>query len=113
MVWRSRSSTQIPASLYTVDCHTLVQPFAGIHGRRDDLPKAFLESQSGRELWDVFTHLEPSWRAAGAIFITDAFDDYNRHPFIDEVHYSADASRRLAEVIAQRLNLARAAAPAP
>jgi len=99
--------------LYQVSCHTLVQPFAGIHGRRDDLPKAFLESESGQELWDVFTHLEPSWRAAGALFVTDAFDGYNRHPFIDEVHYSADASRRLAEVIAERLNLRGAASPAP
>lgn len=97
--------------LYKVECHTMVQPFAGIHGRRDDLPKAFLESESGQEMWDVFLHLEPSWRAAGAVFVTDAFDGYNRHPFIDEVHYSADACRQLAEVIAQRLNLKAATPP--
>jgi hypothetical protein len=97
--------------LYQIDCHTLVQPFAGIHGRHDDLSQADLESEGWREVWDVFTHLEPVWRAGGAVFVTDAFDGYNRHPFIDETHYSADACRQLAEVIAQRLNLGRAATP--
>jgi len=97
--------------LYKVDCHTLVQPFAGVHGRTEDLPTSFLEGARGQELRDVFVHLEPVWRAAGALFVTDAFDGYDRHPFVDEVHYSADASRLIAETIAKRLNLVGASTP--
>lgn len=98
--------------LYDVDCRTLVQPFSGTHGRRDALPKSFLEGD-GKDLRELFFHLEPTWRAAGAIFVTDAFDGYDRHPFVDEVHYSADASRLIAETIARRLGLAGSAPPAP
>lgn len=98
--------------LYDVDCRTLVQPFSGTHGWRDALPKWFLEGD-GKDLRDLFFHLEPSWRAAGAIFITDALDGYERHPFVDEVHYSADASRLIAETIASRLGLSGSAPPAP
>jgi hypothetical protein len=57
--------------------------------------------------------LEPNWRAAGAIFVTDALDHWARHAFNDEVHYSADASRLIAERVAQRLRLGRAAPTAP
>ena len=52
-----------------------------------------------------YHHLEPGWRAAGATFIVDALDNYQGHPFIDEVHYSADASRVIAELIVSRLRL--------
>ncbi|MGE0862275.1 MAG: hypothetical protein AB7P34_00120 [Vicinamibacterales bacterium] len=98
--------------VYDVDCRTLVQPFAGVHGRTDELPQSFLEGD-GKDVRKVFFHLEPSWRAAGAIFITDAFDGYDRHPFIDEIHYSADASGLIAKMIAKRLGLGGAVTPAP
>ena len=63
-----------------------------------------------RQLRALFEHLEPNWRASGAIFVTDALDHYDRHAFVDEVHYSADASRLIAETIASRLGLRRAGA---
>jgi hypothetical protein len=98
--------------LYGADCRTLVQPFAGTHGRRDALPKAFLEGD-GEYLRQLFQHLEPSWKAAGATFVTDAFDGYERHPFIDPIHYSADASRVIAQTIAKRLAVTASSAATP
>jgi hypothetical protein len=89
---------------YGVECRTLVQPFAGTHGPSRDLPKAFLEGEAVT-LRTIYTQLEANWRAAGATFVTDVLDDYPRHPFIDELHYSADASRVIAEAIADRLAL--------
>lgn len=102
--WHARLMAERGATcgLYRVDCRTLVQPFAGVHGRRDALPPWFLETDAPY-LGELFRHLEPGWRAAGAIFVTDALDGYGRHPFIDEVHYSADASRVIAAAIAARL----------
>ena len=88
--------------LYDIECQTWVQPFAGLHGRRDAFATTFLEGYAVR-LRELFEHLEPNWRAAGALFLTDVLDHYNRHAFIDEVHYSADASRVIAEAIAARL----------
>ncbi len=98
--------------LYDVDCRTVIQPFAGTHGRRHDFEAAFLDGDA-KDLHELFVHLEPVWRAAGATFVTDALDGYDRHAFIDEVHYSADAGRLLAETIATRLNLLPAARPGP
>lgn len=98
--------------LYDVDCRTVIQPFAGTHGRRHDFETAFLEGDA-KDLHELFVHLEPVWRAAGATFVTDALDGYDRHAFIDEVHYSADASRLLAETIATRLHLLPAARRGP
>lgn len=88
--------------LYEVECRTLVQPFTGVHGRRDGLAEAFLED-NGRRLRAVFEHLESNWRDAGTLFLTDVLDGYDRHPFVDDVHYSADASRLLAGAIAERV----------
>jgi hypothetical protein len=86
---------------YRIDCRTMVQPFAGTHGPTADLPQPFLAG-TAIGLRAMFQHLETNWRDAGAVFLTDVFDGYNRHPFIDEVHYSADANRVLAEAIASR-----------
>ncbi len=90
--------------LYEIECRTFVQPFAGLHGRRDGFEMTLLEGD-GKQLRELFGHLEPSWRAAGAMFVTDALDGYNRHAFVDEVHYSAAVSRLIAEAIAGRLSL--------
>ncbi len=89
---------------YQIDCRTLVQPFAGTHGPSHELPQAFLSAEA-HVLRDLYHHLEPGWRTAGAVFVTDALDGYQRHPFVDEVHYSADASRVIADAIATRLAL--------
>ena len=87
--------------LYDVPCQTFVQPFAGVHGRHDD--RAFLDSTDATYMRDLFEHLEPGWRAAGAVFVTSALDHGDRHQFVDSAHYSADASRLIAEAIALHL----------
>lgn len=89
---------------YRIDCRTLVQPFAGTHGPSQDLPEAFLAGQANL-LRALYHHLEPGWRAAGAVFVSDALDDFEGHPFVDELHYSAAASRVIADAIAARLAL--------
>ena len=61
--------------------------------------------REAHDLRAVYVHLEPSWKAAGSLFVTDALDHYPGHPFIDEMHYSADASRVIAEAIVTRLAL--------
>ena len=43
--------------LYDIECRTLVQPFAGVHGRNDD--PAFLASPYAGQLRALFAHLEP------------------------------------------------------
>lgn len=89
---------------FALECHTLVQPFAAVHGPTAGLPPAFVAG-AGPALADMFHHLEPNWKAFGSTFITDALDGYPTHPFVDEVHYSADANRVIAGVIAKRLGL--------
>lgn len=99
--------------LYKIVCRTFVQPFPGLHGRHDD--RAFLASSDADDLRILFAHLEPNWRAAGAIFVTDALDRSDRHAFVDGIHYSAEASRMIAEAMAVTLQSAGAtigAAPA-
>ncbi|MBY0497762.1 MAG: SGNH/GDSL hydrolase family protein [Cyanobacteria bacterium] len=92
---------------YGVDCRTLVQPFAGTHGPSSDLPGAFMNGD-GKDLRDLYYHLESGWRSAGAVFVTDALDGFRGHPFVDEVHYSAEASRTIAATIAARIGLSGA-----
>jgi hypothetical protein len=88
--------------LYGFACTTFVQPFAGVHGRRDGFTSEFHEGE-GRELRRLFEYLERNWRDAGATFVTGALDGDDRHGFIDEVHYSAAASHRVAAAIAAGL----------
>jgi hypothetical protein len=89
--------------LYNIDYRTMVQPFPGLHGRRDAFTARFL-AEGGTELRQAFEHLEPTWLAAGATFITNALDQHDTHGFIDEQHYSAAASRLIAEAMAARLD---------
>lgn len=96
---------------YKIVCRTFVQPFAGIHGRHDD--RAFLAGPDAQDMRILFEHLEPSWRAAGAIFVTDALDRSDRHAFVDSAHYSAEASRLIAEAMAIKLRSAGATTVAP
>jgi hypothetical protein len=88
--------------LYGFTCTTFVQPFAGVHGRTDGFTAEFHEGE-GRELRRLFDYLERNWRDAGATFVTGALDGDDRHGFVDEVHYSAAASRRIAAAIAAGL----------
>ncbi len=91
-------------AVYGIPCRTFVQPFATLHGRHDD--PAIAASAHATHLRALFEHLEANWRAQGSIFVTDALDRSDRHAFIDEVHYSADANRLIAEAIAAGINSA-------
>lgn len=87
--------------VYDIPCRTFVQPFAGLHGRHDD--HAFVASAGGAHMRALFAHLEPNWREHGATFITGALDRSDRHAFVDEIHYSAEANRLVAEAMASTL----------
>ena len=77
-----------------------MQPFGGVHGRYDD--PAYLEKD--RQLKRaLFTHLEDNWRNAGAVFVTNALDEYERHGYLDEEHYSAAANRLIAQSVAAKI----------
>ena len=71
--------------LYGLQCTTFVQPFAGVHGRHDGL-RMLPESLRQRHR-ELFAHLEGNWRAANAVFVTDALD-HSAHAFVDDVRYS-------------------------
>ena len=74
---------------------------AGLHGRHDD--RAFVAGPRAVQLRALFEHLENNWRSDGATLVTGALDGSDRHAFIDDVHYSADASRLIAGAIAANL----------
>lgn len=110
---RTMAERDALCSHYKIVCRTFVQPFAGLHGRHDD--RAFVASADGQDLAILFSALEPNWRDAGAIFVTHALERSDRHAFVDSAHYSADASRLIAEAMAVKLRSADAtngAAPA-
>lgn len=92
--------------LYEVDCRTFVQPFAGVHGRHDD--PSSLSSDEEDYFRRLYAQLEPSFRDAGATFLTGALDRSDRHAFVDSAHYSAEASRLIAEAMAVSLRTAAA-----
>ena len=86
--------------LYDVRCVTFVQPFAGLHGKHED--RSGVEPVLER-LRNLFLHLEPNWRAAKSVFVTDALDAHPEHAYVDAVHYSAGANAAIARAIAGNL----------
>jgi hypothetical protein len=99
--WRAMDERDLLCRLYEIQCRTFVQPFAAVHGPHEDA--AFVASAGAAHLRALFAELEEGWRAHGATFVTGALDQSPRHPFIDEIHYSADAGRLIAEAIAAGL----------
>lgn len=85
---------------YAVECITLVQPFGGVHGRNEDPTYSADDRKSMR---DQFLNLEPGWRAAQAVFVTESLDQLMKHAYIDDVHYSAEASKVIAKAIADKI----------
>ena len=98
---RTLAEREALCRLYRIECRTFVQPFAGIHGRHDD--QTFVNSVDAKYLRELWEHLEGSWRAAGATFVTDALDTSDHHAFVDSAHYSAEASLLIAAAIAAHL----------
>ena len=91
--------------LYALQCITFVQPFAGVHGRHED--RNSLGDQDRQQLAAKFEHLEPNWRNARAIFVTDALDRLEKHAYIDDIHYSVEANGLIARAIATHLATSR------
>jgi len=88
---------------YALECITLVQPFGGVHGRHED---SSYTKQDRELLRQKFLHLETGWRAAKAVFVTDSLDRLMKHAYIDDVHYSAEASKAIAGAIADKVRAA-------
>jgi hypothetical protein len=97
---RNLAEREATCRLYNVTCLTLVQPFAGLHGRHED--PAF-SAKSRAALRAKFEHLEGNWRGANSVWVADALDQHSAHAYVDEVHYSASACRQIAQAIAARL----------
>jgi hypothetical protein len=91
--------------LYALECLTFVQPFAGVHGRHEDMSS--LGEEERQQLMAKFAHLEPNWRSAKSIFVTDALDKLEKHAYIDGIHYSAEGNRLIARAIAAHLTTPR------
>ena len=85
-------------SQYGIECKTFVQPFAGVHGRNDYIPQ-----QLQLALAKKFKILKPNFEAAGALFVTSALDQLDHHAFVDDVHYSAEANKLVAQAMAKNL----------
>ena len=88
-------------ALYEVTCQTFVQPFGGLHGH--DTEPGFRETTHAEHMRALFEHLEPVWKDASAIFVTNALDALPEHPYIDAEHYSVAGHRAIADAIAIHL----------
>lgn len=86
---------------YSVDCITYVQPFAGVHGIHSD--QKTYTAHDRKKLQEKFTFLKSTWADSGSIDITDTLDTLSKHAYVDDCHYSAEASQLLAKKIATNL----------
>ena len=87
---------------YNLDCTTLVQPVAGTHGIHRE---AEHNDKTAKELRHKFEHLETTFSQNGAVFVTNALDNFTKHAFIDYFHHSAAANREIAKYISTKLQL--------
>ena len=82
-------------------CYTFVQPFAGVHGTHADFES--LPKENRDILSKKFEHLKETWKSMDAIFLTDVLNGYKQHSFVDNVHYSFEANRIIANGIASKI----------
>jgi hypothetical protein len=76
-------------------CITFVQPFAGVHGLHLDersLPEGDRSLRRAK-----YQELAPVWKQTGATDITDALATLDEHAFVDNVHYSNEAGKLIAQ----------------
>lgn len=85
--------------LYNVHCLTFVQPIAGLHGVHEDFNR--LPESSRKLLREKYVHLKPIWSEAGATFLDGALEGLEEHAYVDDVHYSAAASRKMANAMSK------------
>lgn len=86
---------------FSVKCITYVQPFAGVHGIHSD--QKTYNASDRKMMREKFTYLQSTWADSGSIFITDALETLNKHAYVDDCHYSAEASELIAKKIAKNL----------
>ena len=92
---------QFICAQYAVKCVTYVQPFAGVHGVHSD--QEALKARERATMKEQFTLLETVWADSGAIFITNALDNFKKHAYVDNYHYSAEANQLIAKEISKKL----------
>jgi hypothetical protein len=93
------SERQSMCDRYSLKCKTFVQPFAGVHGIHSDT-KTY-QASDRKKIQEKFTYLKATWAASGSILITGTLDKLNKHAYVDDCHYSAEASAIIAQEIAK------------
>ncbi len=101
IVGRVLGEREAICELDAIPCYTFVQPFGGVHGRHDDTQ--FAATHEGRQMQNLFRHLEPVWRVHDATFATHAFDGVPPGLWVDPTHYSPRGNKLVAEIIHRRL----------
>jgi hypothetical protein len=79
---------------FGIACVTFAQPFPGIQALHLDLQS--LPDFARLQLRSKYEELKPMWDTAGAVDISDALADFDKHAFVDNVHYSDDANAVIA-----------------
>ena len=83
---------------YQIKCRTFLQPFAGVHGRH-----LAIDETSRKSLEKKFEHLYETFLALEVDDISTALDGLDKHAFIDDVHYSYDANKLIAQAIHSKM----------
>jgi hypothetical protein len=86
---------------FGISCLTVLQPFAGVHGRH--LNPASLSDERRALLRARFDEVRPAFLEAHALDATDALDGVPGHVYVDNVHYSKRGSQEIAKRIAASL----------
>ena len=82
-----------------LDCLTVLQPFAGVHGQH--LSFQDLNRSQREEMKLMFNHIKLIFEQHNSLDVTDSLNHLNRHAFVDDVHYSFDANQLIARAIAK------------
>ncbi len=85
----------LAARLRAIACVTFVQPFAGVNGLH--LEESSLSTAARRVVKAKYEELAPLWKETGAIDISNALDVLPKHAYVDNVHYSNEASGIIAQ----------------
>jgi len=80
---------------FGIACVTFVQPFAGVNGLH--LEESSLSTAARRVVKAKYEELAPLWKETGAIDISNALDVLPKHAYVDNVHYSNEASGIIAQ----------------
>ena len=82
-----------------LDCLTVLQPFAGVHGQH--LSFQDLNKSQRKEMKLMFSKIKPVFELHNALDVTGSLSYLNKHAFVDDVHYSFEANQLIARAIAK------------